>query len=69
MSLDIGWIVNLTAECVMKHKRVSNKQMRQMMSDLGIGDDHQDEEQLLLERRDQAVSEDKQLINLDSENK
>jgi len=32
----------------MKHKRVSNKQMRQMMSDLGIGDDHQDEEQLLL---------------------
>lgn len=69
MSLDIGWIVNLTAECVMKNKRVSNKQMRQMMSDLGIGDDHQDEEQLLLERRDQAVSEDKQLINLDSENK
>ncbi|WIH20250.1 hypothetical protein [Photobacterium damselae] len=53
----------------MKHKRVSNKQMRQMMSDLGIGDDRQDEEQLLLERRDQAVSEDKQLINLDSENK
>lgn len=54
----------------MKHRRVSCKKMKQMMADIGIGDQQQeDESQLLLEKKDQSVQDDKQMIKLDSENK
>lgn len=54
----------------MKHRRVSNKKMKQMMADIGLTEKLEDDEsQLLLEQRDQAVNEDKQIIKLDSENK
>ncbi|SMY16854.1 hypothetical protein [Photobacterium aquimaris] len=52
------------------HKRISCKRVKQMMADVGINDNnHDDEAQLLLEQKQQAVSEDKQLIKLDSESK
>ena len=43
-----------------------------MMADIGVNDNHDDDgnqEQLLLEQKEQAVGQDKQLIKLDSENK
>lgn len=51
------------------HKRISCKRIKQMMADVGINDNHHDEAQLLLEQKEQAVSQDKQLIKLDSESK
>ncbi|OBU15147.1 hypothetical protein AYY19_05225 [Photobacterium aquimaris] len=60
----------LTAEKLIMHKRISCKRVKQMMADVGINDNkHDDEAQLLLEQKQQAVSEDKQLIKLDSESK
>ncbi|WP_158304862.1 hypothetical protein [Photobacterium angustum] len=53
----------------MKHRRVSNKKMKQIMHDIGITDQPEDDSQLLLEQREQSVNDDKQLIKLDSENK
>ena len=52
------------------HKRMSCKRVKQMMADIGVNDNHHDnEDQLLLEQKEQAVSQDKQLIKLDSESK
>ncbi|CEO38644.1 hypothetical protein [Photobacterium kishitanii] len=52
------------------HKRIPCKRIKQMMADIGINDNnHDNEEQLLLEQKEQAVSQDKQLIKLDSESK
>ncbi|WP_231579357.1 hypothetical protein [Photobacterium iliopiscarium] len=54
------------------HKRMSCKRVKQMMADIGVNDNHHDDgnqEQLLLEQKEQAVGQDKQLIKLDSENK
>ncbi len=53
------------------HKRISCKRIKQMMADIGVNDNnhHDNEEQLLLEQKEQAVSQDKQLIKLDSESK
>lgn len=54
----------------MKHRRVSNKKMKQIMADIGMTDKPEDDDsQLLLEQREQSVNEDKQIIKLDSENK
>ncbi|WP_162844290.1 hypothetical protein [Photobacterium jeanii] len=54
----------------MKHKRVSNKRMKEMLAEAGIGQDNQEnEEQALLEKKQQSVSPDKQVFNIDSENK
>lgn len=55
----------------MKHRRVSNKKMKQMLNEIGVGHDtdKEDDQQLLLEKRQQSVSSDKQVFNLDSENK
>ncbi|MGF1828259.1 hypothetical protein [Photobacterium angustum] len=54
----------------MKHRRVSNKKMKQIMHDIGMTDQPEDDDsQLLLEQREQSVNDDKQLIKLDSENK
>ncbi len=54
----------------MKHRRVSNKKMKQIMADIGRTDKPEDDDsQLLLEQREQSVNEDKQIIKLDSENK
>ncbi|MDO6497301.1 hypothetical protein [Photobacterium sanguinicancri] len=54
----------------MKHRRVSNKRMKQLLAEVGIGqDNHENEEQALLEKKQQSVNPDKQLINIDSQNK
>jgi len=55
----------------MKHRRVSNKKIKQMLNEIGIGSDLEkdDDQQLLLEKRQQSVSPDKQVFNIDSENK
>lgn len=54
----------------MKHRRVSNKKMKQIMHDIGMKDQPEDDDsQLLLEQREQSVNDDKQLVQLDSENK
>ncbi|SKC32929.1 MULTISPECIES: hypothetical protein [Photobacterium] len=52
------------------HKRIPCKRIKQMMADIGMDDNnHDNEEPLLLEQKEQAVSQDKQLIELDSQNK
>ncbi|EAS65150.1 hypothetical protein VAS14_05503 [Photobacterium angustum S14] len=66
--IEVYWHI-LTAEGSMKHRRVSNKKMKQIMHDIGITDQPEDDSQLLLEQREQSVNDDKQLIKLDSENK
>ena len=53
----------------MKHRRVSSKKMKQIMADVGFVPKDDEESQLLLEQREQEVSEDKQIIKLDSESK
>ncbi|MEZ8095546.1 hypothetical protein L4D00_07340 [Photobacterium swingsii] len=54
----------------MKHRRVSNKRMKQLLAEAGIGQDNQEnEEQALLEKKQQSVSPDKQLLDIDSQNK
>lgn len=55
----------------MKHRRVSNKRIKQMLNEIGIGNEHDkdDDQQLLLEKRHQSVSPDKQVFDIDSENK
>ncbi|WP_170111692.1 hypothetical protein [Photobacterium frigidiphilum] len=55
----------------MKHRRVGSKKIKQMMDDLGISDNAKsdDDQQLLLEQRQQSVSDDKQITQFDSENK
>ncbi|MCD9470947.1 hypothetical protein CTM76_03795 [Photobacterium phosphoreum] len=62
---------HLTAEKLIMHKRMSCKRVKQMMADIGVNDNHHhdNEDQLLLEQKEQAVSQDKQLIKLDSESK
>ncbi|PSV64378.1 hypothetical protein C9J48_02715 [Photobacterium profundum] len=62
---------SLTAESYMKHRRVGSKKIKQMMDDLGITDNAKldDDQQLLLEQRQQSVSDDKQITQFDSENK
>jgi hypothetical protein len=61
----------LTAESYMKHRRVGSKKIKQMMDDLGITDNAKsdDDQQLLLEQRQQSVNDDKQITQFDSENK
>ncbi|MCG3863035.1 hypothetical protein I3259_03240 [Photobacterium sp. Ph5] len=67
--IEVHWH-SLTAEGSMKHRRVTNKKMKQIMHDIGMTDQPEDDEsQLLLEQREQSVNVDKQLIKLDSENK
>lgn len=66
--IEVYWH-SLTAEGSMKHRRVSNKKMKQIMHDIGMTDQPDDDSQLLLEQREQSVNDDKQLIKLDSENK
>ncbi|MCD9544359.1 hypothetical protein GLP21_03185 [Photobacterium carnosum] len=59
-------------EWLIMHKRMSCKRVKQMMADIGVNDNHDDDgnqEQLLLEQKEQAVGQDKQLIKLDSESK
>ncbi|MBY3788570.1 hypothetical protein HPQ32_08995 [Photobacterium carnosum] len=59
-------------EWLIMHKRMSCKRVKQMMADIGVNDNHHDDgnqEQLLLEQKEQAVGQDKQLIKLDSESK
>ncbi len=55
----------------MKHKRVTNKRMKQMLNEIGVDIDEkkEDEDQLLLEQKKMSVSDDKQLLNIDSQDK
>ncbi len=56
----------------MKHKRVTNKRMKQMLNDITDNDEvnvDQNDDQLLLERKNMSVDDDHQLLNIDSQEK
>lgn len=56
----------------MKHKRVTNKRMKQMLNDITDNEglhSEQEDDQLLIEKKNLSVDDDHQLLNIDSQDK